>query len=230
MNKINWQLSPGREKANLFEKIKWYEVGGFASLLVLMYAAYLFLYMDLTMEAILVFNFFSLLLHQFEEYGYPGWFPGMFNRWVFGSGYSLHYPLNKISSWIVNVFFGWGIYVSSILWASQFPALGMACILLTSSNILAHFGFSIKARKLYNPGLLTSLFLFLPTVILFFIFVDPINSFSNQVFWNGILLGVISISAVPLTVLAFANEKSRFEFGARHEVPEFRKFKSFKED
>lgn len=230
MKKINWEINQDSRKTSLFQKIKWYEVGGMASLLVLMYSSQLFLFKDLTLEAILVFNFFALLVHQFEEYGYPGWFPGMLNRRIFDSKYPLHYPLNRRNAWVINVMYGWTLYIASIVFIDRFPALGMACILVSGGNVLAHIGFSIKTRKPYNPGLLTSIVLFAPVVILYFVYMDPVLSYGDRSFWNGILLGVIANAMIPFLVLILASENSPFEFGARHEVPQFRKFKGYKVD
>ncbi len=230
MKQVQWDLSAIDKRQGLFQKIKWYEVGGMISLLVLMYSSYLFLYKELTLQAILVFNCFALLIHQFEEYGYPGWFPGMFNRWVFGSRYPLHYPLNRKSSWIVNVVLGWGIYGASVYWAKDVPELGLACIVLSGTNVLGHIAFSIKGRNWYNPGLITALFLFSPIIFLYYLFVNPMEQFGERTFWNGVLIGVIATAFVPIIILLFASERTGFEFGARHEVPRFRKFKSLKED
>ena len=40
-------------------------------------------------------NFGALLVHQYEEYEDPGWFPGQFNHGVLKSDQPRNYPLNK---------------------------------------------------------------------------------------------------------------------------------------
>ena len=40
------------------------------------------------------FNFGALLVHQYEEYEDPGYFPAQFNRGLFKSDLPDHYPLN----------------------------------------------------------------------------------------------------------------------------------------
>ena len=47
-------------------------------------------------------NLAALMVHQFEEYGFPGYFPGLLNAGVFKSDKPDRYPLNTNSSLIVN--------------------------------------------------------------------------------------------------------------------------------
>src|SRR5918993_5679387 len=47
-------------------------------------------------------NLTALMVHQFEEYGFPGYFPGLLNAGVFKSGKPDRYPLNTNSALIVN--------------------------------------------------------------------------------------------------------------------------------
>jgi len=229
LKQIKWEIESPNAKNPPWNLVKWYEVGGLASLFVLSYSSYLFLFKDLTVQAILWFNLFSLLIHQFEEYGYPGWFPGMLNRKVFGSANSLSYPLNKLTSWVVNVLFAWSFYLLSIFWSGEYPALGIACILLSLGNLLGHIGFTIKSKMWYHPGLLSAMLLFAPLIWVYLLVLDPMQFLGEKTTWNGILLGIIANAMVPFLVLLLARENSRFEFGARHEVPEFRKFKGLED-
>jgi Protein of unknown function with HXXEE motif len=227
LKKIKWDIHLLQTKNPFWTWVKWYEFGGLASLCVLIYSSYLFLFKDLTVQAILWINLFALLIHQFEEYGYPGWFPGMLNRKVFGSEKSLSYPLNKLTSWVVNVPMAWSFYLFAIIWSAEFPSLGLACILLSLGNLMGHLGFSIKGRTWYHPGLISALCLFAPVVWVYLVVLDPMQFLGEKTMWNGILFGVIANAMIPLVVLLLARENSRFEFGTRHEVPEFRKFKDY---
>jgi hypothetical protein len=47
-------------------------------------------------------NFGALLVHQYDEYQDPGWFPGQFNRGVFNSGSPRNYPLNTDAGMCMN--------------------------------------------------------------------------------------------------------------------------------
>jgi hypothetical protein len=62
------------------------------------------------LSLLLWLSLFSLFLHQFEEFRYPGYFLGMLNAVVFSSKQPDRYPLNTSSSLVVNVFIGWTFY------------------------------------------------------------------------------------------------------------------------
>ena len=52
-------------------------------------------------------NFGAVLVHQYEEYQDPGWFPGQFNKGVFRSDDPARYPLNTNSALCVNTAFAY---------------------------------------------------------------------------------------------------------------------------
>ena len=57
-------------------------------------------------QVILIFSFMAMLVHQFEEYAYPGGFPSITNIALFGEKkVPDRYPLNANQCWISNVFF-----------------------------------------------------------------------------------------------------------------------------
>ena len=73
-------------------------------------------------------NFGALLVHQYEEYQDPGWFPGQFNRGLFKSGSPRNYPLNTNSALCVNAAFGYPYYIAPIVfpkvrWLGLSPVL-----------------------------------------------------------------------------------------------------------
>jgi hypothetical protein len=47
-------------------------------------------------------NLMALMAHQFEEYVYPGYFPGQFNRGLFNSDSPRNYPLNPQTAMVIN--------------------------------------------------------------------------------------------------------------------------------
>jgi len=144
----------------------WFDVGG---VLALALGAWLYGHRsDLPpLPLILGLNLVALLLHQLEEYRWPGYFPGMLNTLLFRSNQPDRYPLNPQTSLIINVLVGWGSYAlaaafSHLLW------LGIATMLVSVGNLVAHTVlFNLKGRTWYNPGLATCLLLFLPLIIWF---------------------------------------------------------------
>src|SRR5436305_2403785 len=80
----------------------------------------------------------TLFLHQCEEYRYPGYFPGMINSILFSSRQPDRYPLNAQSSLIVNVLVGWLVYFLAAVFSETLVWLGIATILVSVGNVLAH--------------------------------------------------------------------------------------------
>lgn len=133
----------------------------------------------------------SLFLHQFEEYRYPGYFPGMMNVVMYGSRQPDRYPLNTQTALIVNVVVGWLAYGLAALFGERLLWLGIGTMLVSAANFVAHtFLFNIRGKTLYNPGLLTALLLFLPLVIYFFTLVIGGNLATPVDWLLGISLGV----------------------------------------
>ncbi len=63
----------------------------------------------------------SLFLHQFEEYRYPGYFPGMMNKVMFASQQPDRYPLNTNTALIVNLLVGWLFYLLAAVFGEKAP-------------------------------------------------------------------------------------------------------------
>lgn len=123
-----------------------------------------------TMQTILWISLLTLFLHQFEEWRWPGWFAGMLNIGLFRSEDPFRYPLNPTSGMVVNVFVGWGGYVLAALLWSNALWLGVATLMVSIGNSAFHLVFMpLRLRIPYNPGMGTSLFLFVPMAIWFFL-------------------------------------------------------------
>lgn len=133
----------------------------------------------------------SLFLHQAEEYRYPGYFPGMMNSVMFASSQPDRYPLNANTALIVNVGTGWLSYFLAAVFAERAIWLGIATILVSAGNFIAHtFLFNIKGKTRYNPGMLSADLLFLPIFVFFFILVIQ-NNLATPLDWGlGIVLGI----------------------------------------
>ena len=122
-----------------------------------------------SVKLILWLNFIFLLLHQFEEYRFPGTFPFFFNKYINKSPMPDRYPLNTHSAFIINVLFGWIGYLIAIEFGERIVLIGMMVIFASLLNFVAHvFIANIKAKTFYNPGMATSLLLFLPLAIFYF--------------------------------------------------------------
>jgi hypothetical protein len=116
-----------------------------------------------TVQMILLLNFAVLILHQFEELGWPGGFPWMYNEVVNPKGGPAdRYPLNQNNNLFINV---WAAYPFCLI-PVFFPTalwLGLAMVLFGVGQFVVHaFVNNSKLRSLYNPGLATVVLGFLP--------------------------------------------------------------------
>jgi hypothetical protein len=103
------------------------------------------------------------MIHQIEEHLWPGGFRQFANAHVFKSGDD-DWPVSEGGVALVNVGYVW----LPILLAALFPGplrwLGLGWVGLTLINAITHIVTSIRFR-IYNPGLITSIVLFLPFTV-----------------------------------------------------------------
>jgi hypothetical protein len=149
-----------------FMRQHWFDVGLGLALGVIIYLLFTLLS---AMSLLLWLSLIALFIHQFEEYRYPGYFPGMVNVTLFASKQPDRYPLNTNTALIVNVIVGWFFYFLAAVFSERGVWLGIATMLVSVGNIVAHtFLFNLKGKTLYNPGMVTADLLFGPIVVSFF--------------------------------------------------------------
>ncbi|OKP77638.1 hypothetical protein A3844_29945 [Paenibacillus helianthi] len=154
---------------NLLRKY-WQDLGLFIGILVCIFVSMNWGTVP-RINSILWLSFVAILLHQFEEYRWPGYFPGVFNTVLFKSESPERYPLNQQSAMIINVgiaylFYLLPVFFPSVVW------LGMAPVLMGFFQIIFHgIVLNIKAKKIYNPGMFTAIFVHLPIGIWYINFV-----------------------------------------------------------
>jgi hypothetical protein len=91
-------------------------------------------------------NLAALLAHQFEEYGFPGYFPGLLNAGLFKSDKPDRYPLNANSALIINTALAYPFYVLPV----PFPKrrwLGLAPVLFGFGQAVFHGIVPPSARR-----------------------------------------------------------------------------------
>lgn len=155
-------------KAVKFLRAHWYDLGAVPVLVICVWLA--FSYDTQTpYRSLMWLSLIALFLHQLEEYRVIGTFPGMVNSVLFASPEPERYPLNPQTALVVNVAIGWTTYLLAALLAERAVWLGMATILVSAGNVLAHtLLFNIRGRRFFNAGMITSILLFLPIVVRFF--------------------------------------------------------------
>lgn len=114
------------------------------------------------LRALSALNLIALLVHQYEEYEDPGYFPGQFNRGIFKSDQPLNYPLNTHTGMCINTAIAYPVYVAPILFPKN-PWLGIGPVLFGMSQAVGHgVIFPALSRSKYSPGFLASIFLHVP--------------------------------------------------------------------
>ena len=118
-------------------------------------------------QRIAALNFAALLVHQYEEYCDPGYFPGQFNRGLFKSDTPRTYPLNTDTAMWINTAIAYPFYLAPVV----FPAktwLGLAPALFGMGQAVAHGTVFARLGRVeghtytYSPGFLAALLLHVP--------------------------------------------------------------------
>ena len=174
-----------------------------------------------TVSLLLWISLISLFLHQFEEYRYPGYFPGMMNAVMFSSKQPDRYPLNTNTAFIVNVFTGWLFYFLAAVFAEKVLWLGIATILVSVGNFFAHtFLFNIKGKTRYNPGMLTAIIFFAPIAVYFGYLLIQGNLATRTDWIVGVILG-IALNVIGILKLTdwLKDENTKYIFPKRFLLP-----------
>lgn len=107
-------------------------------------------------------NLAALMVHQFEEYVYPGWFPGQLNEGLLKSKQPLNYPLNTRSAMYINAAMGYPVYLAPVLFPKK-TWVGLAPVLFGFLQTAWHgVVFPRLSGDRYSPGFLAAALLHTP--------------------------------------------------------------------
>jgi hypothetical protein len=101
------------------------------------------------------------MLHETEEYVFPGGFAKFFNMEIFKLD-TADEPLGEKFIFFVNVLLIWIILPTFGLLAAIDYQYGLWIPYFSFFAGVAHIALALKARKIYNPGLIVSLVLNIP--------------------------------------------------------------------
>jgi hypothetical protein len=137
-----------------FIRMHWYRLGLIPGVAVLLWLAAEWSSMGL-LQKLLAANFIVIMLHQFEEYAWPGGFPWICNQVLMPKpeGRPDRYVLNQNNAMFINIA-AWPFYLIPAL----FPAvigLGIGQMLFGLVGQVVVHGLVInhKLKTWYNPGL-----------------------------------------------------------------------------
>lgn len=162
-------------------------------------------------QLLLIFNLMALFAHQFEEYQFPGGAPMIINRVVYDEKQLPdRYPGNSLSICLVNTS-AWVIYLISIIFSNVYW-LGLGVILFSLFQILGHaLEMNIKLHTWYNPGLATTLLLFLPLGWYFISYLTR-NGLINGYDWlfAVVMLLACIVITIVLPVQSLKNRQTKY--------------------
>lgn len=198
----------------------WFDIGGIVGIITLLLLG-LFYNTLSNYQLLMWLSLVTLFFHQMEEYRIVGTFPGMINSMMFKSEMPDRYPLNTNTSFIINVWVGWTVYLVAALTGERYIWLGMATIIVSLGNVVAHtFLFNIKGKTIYNAGLATSWLLFVPCIVCFFKIIHQEHLVTKVDYFIGVPLGIfINIVGVFKPISWLANKNTPFAFKESQLLP-----------
>lgn len=198
--------------------MKWY-IYNWPIISAIMFVALIFLmglwgifYLD-TLSLILVYQFMALLAHQCEEYIFPGGAQAGINI-LYGADRDNcdRYPINAANGALINTI-GFAFYIAAITFP-QATWLGLAIALFGFIELIIHgIPLNLKLKSLYNPGLATSICLFLPLGIYYIVYVTGENQVSGADWlWALVTLAVGGGIGLGYPILGLRNRNTHYPF------------------
>ncbi|WP_072374476.1 HXXEE domain-containing protein [Hyphomicrobium sp. NDB2Meth4] len=126
------------------------------------------------------------MVHQTEEHLWPGGFRQFTNARLFKSS-NPNWPVDIDGVALVNIVYVWVPLVLAVIWPDELRWIGLGWVALTLVNGIIHVVTTLRFR-VYNPGLVTSIVLFLP--------------FTLYVLYHGVAIGAISGVEVAALLIA----------------------------
>lgn len=191
----------------------WYNIG----LAVAVVAAVSLAFFWKDMSVLLRLNtisFIAILVHQFEEYGFPGGEPMIMNRLLQGSDIPDRYPLNQFSAMFTNVFFAYVIYLLPVIFPNVI-AISIAPMLMGMMQFMVHGVMTnIKMKSIYNPGLGAVVFLHIPVGVYYLRYITANGLAGSKDFVIGIIYTVVAMGFILgyLTYIALSDRNTKWIF------------------
>lgn len=191
----------------------WYNIGIFVALGTLIFLIGNYSNLEI-LRRLQIVSFIAMLVHQFEEYGFPGGEPAIMNIVLQGSDKPDRYPLNQFSAMLTNVFFSYVIYLLPVIFPNVIW-LGIAPMLMGIMQFAIHgIMTNIKMKSLYNPGLGAVVFLHIPVGIYYLWYISSNNIVMRSDWIIGIIYTVVATVFILgfLTYVVFANRNTKYVF------------------
>lgn len=196
-----------------FLRSHWYDIGGVVAIGAVLYLAIFWSQLDMLVRLMLI-SFIAMLVHQYEEYGFPGGEPAITNLVMQPSDLPDRYPLNQNSAMIGNVLLTYIVYLLPVF----FPRviwLGLAPIFMGFGQFIVHgVVTNRKLKSFYNPGLGAVVFLHIPIGICYIYYIIS-NGLATGMDWLvGVVYLVVLMAIVGrgVTYGILASRNSQYPF------------------
>jgi hypothetical protein len=197
---------------NFFRR-HWYEIGAVVAIGTVVWLT--LAWQDVGgLQRLLLLNFITLLIHQYEEYGWPGGLPAILNMGIMPSPMPDRYPLNQNSAMVVNLLAVYGFYLVPVF----FPTviwLGLGPVLYGLFQLVFH-GVMVprKLRCVYNPGLAMVALGHSPVAVCYFYYIhaDGLVSVWDWVFGVAYMAAFHYVCLLKMTYTWLADRNSPFPF------------------
>jgi hypothetical protein len=196
-----------------FWRRNWYYIGGVLFVLLSFFMAFWGTKYFNHIQTILMFSWMAMLVHQFEEYAFPGGFPAISNLELGEKKDFDRYPINANQSWISNVFLCYTFYIIPIFFPNL-VWLGASGLIAGVLQLFGHgIAMNIRLKSFYNPGMASTLVLQTPLAIYYFWYIA--NYIPDQAWqiWLGIpgaIVGLLLSFIIPIFLMK--NRKSKYPF------------------
>jgi hypothetical protein len=169
------------------------------------------------LQRLLLLNFIVVLLHQFEEYSWPGGFPAIANHVMLSIGFFGRYfkPLDQFSSMGANLAFAYVFYLlpvffPQVIWLGLGPILVGAVLQVIEHAFLVNY----MLRSPYSPGMATAVLGFLPVgvVYIYYIQVNGLATGWDWVAGVGYLVVGVTIVFYVIEQLMLGSDNPKYPF------------------
>ena len=191
----------------------WYWVGGVMGAVALIVLIVMWNKLDMLVRLQLM-SFIAIMVHQLEEYGWPGGEPAIMNIALRNSDIPNRYPLNQFSAmftnvWVAYIMYLLPVFLPNVIW------LGLAPMFMGFAQFLVHgIATNIRMRSWYNPGLFAVVFLHYPVGIYYCWYVAH-NGLATTSDWIWGVVYTILIAGIGVGVMTYkvlANRDSKWVF------------------
>ena len=159
-------------------------------------------------EKYIILNLAFLMLHQFEEYVYPGGFKDYFNNRIYNPFGFFKNRLTDKGIFFVNVVLGWGMNLTVLIFFIGNIYAMLAAVTVQLINGVMHFFMAFKNRN-YNPGLVTGAILFIPLGLYLYNKLYSSSAVSTVDFLSILFISVLLSLMIPITIYLTRESRQR---------------------